>query len=140
MIWNENKVLMASMECHTHTLDTHIHSFVHSTETHISPLNVSPHLQPVLINYLNRLYSVLSITFNICRSLNTHTLKQRHNKIYFFYLLIHSINWYLCVFCKWLNGIWNTEAKKNSVLTSRVYGFNGTAKQWHEKKTNKHGK
>lgn len=140
MIWNENKVLMASMECHTHTLDTHIHSFVHSTETHISPLNVSPHLQPVLINYLNHLYTVLSITFNICRSLNTHTLEQLLNKIYFFYLLIHSINWYLCVFCKWLNGIWNTEAEKRFCFNKSSVWF-----QWHSetmawKKTNKHGK
>lgn len=64
-----------------------------------TPINVSPHLQPLLINYSNCLHTVLSITFK--------QIKQTKESILF--LLIYSINWYLCVFYKWLNGIlWET--------------------------------
>lgn len=62
MVWNENKVLMVSMECHIHThtltLDTHIHSVTrsiqtnkqkHTTRTHLLNKCFATHLQPVCV-------------------------------------------------------------------------------------------
>lgn len=149
MIETKTKFSMVSMECHLYTHDTHSLTYAHTLtrsfarlfahSNTFSSINVSPHLQPVLINYLNRLYYFIDHTIQHL-SIIKHTQKYQNNnnnqkKSILFIDSFNQLILMCVVFYKWLNGIWKTE---NIILFLQVVWFQWRNEQWHKKQTHKY--